>query len=202
MNNYTAVKTLQNKIINETNSKIQHLKKGAKIESSTKIIMLIEGDLSIRRCKDGILMSRCKAPAIFGLIGVFKPDYHSRNYFRCETDCVIYIYSTPSVIDAINKENLWYHVSANFAHLIEAYCTKNLLVMHNDVYGIVSSHLEDIWALPEEERLKVSIFNFIMQRAPISRSSIHKIIKELNKGGFIKTERGKLLNLTNIPRGF
>ncbi|WP_409513916.1 helix-turn-helix domain-containing protein [Serratia proteamaculans] len=74
--------------------------------------------------------------------------------------------------------------------------------MHNDVYGIISSHLEDIWALPEEERLKISIFNFIMQRAPVSRSSIHKIIKELNKGGFIKTERGKLLNLTNIPRGF
>ncbi|MEX3242533.1 helix-turn-helix domain-containing protein [Serratia quinivorans] len=202
MNDYKAVKILQNRIINQTDSELKTFKKGCKIESKNNIVMLISGEISVRRTKDDILMSKGKAPAIYGLIDVFKLNYQVCNYFRCETDCVIFISSVDSALDVINKENLWYHVSSNFANLIESFCSRELLVSHSDVYGIVRSHLEYIWTLPAKERLEMSIFSFIMQRAPISRSSIHKIIKELNKGGFIVTERGRLIELKSIPKGF
>lgn len=202
MNDYKAVKILQNRIINQTDSELITFKKGSKVESKKNVVMLINGEVSVRRCKDDILMSKGKAPAIFGLIDAFKLRYQAYNYYRCETDCVMFISPIDSAVDVINKENLWYHVSSNFAHLIETYFTRELLVSHNDVYGIVRSHLEYIWTLPAKERLELSIFSFIMQRAPISRSSIHKIIKELNKGGFIVTGRGRLIDLKHIPKGF
>lgn len=202
MNDYKAVKMLQNRIINQTDSELKTFKKGSRFESKRSVVMLVNGEISVRRSKDDILMSKGKAPAIFGLIDAFKLRFQVCNYYRCETDCVVFISSIDTALDVINKENLWYHVSSNFAHLMEAYFTRELLGSHNDVYGIVRSHLEYIWTLPANERLELSIFSFIMQRVPISRSSIHKIIKELNKGGFIVTGRGRLLDLKHIPKGF
>ncbi|HID4702653.1 TPA: helix-turn-helix domain-containing protein, partial [Enterobacter cloacae] len=68
-----------------------------------------------------------------------------------------------------------------------------------NAYDIIKNNLEAIWELPENERSQISVFKFILSRSSISRSSLNKVLKDLNDGGYINIHRGKLLNIKNLP---
>ncbi|WP_420888545.1 helix-turn-helix domain-containing protein [Cronobacter universalis] len=42
----------------------------------------------------------------------------------------------------------------------------------------------------------------MLSRSSISRSSLNKILKELCNGGYIKINRGRLIDMKNLPSKF
>lgn len=113
---------------------------------------------------------------------------------------MLYLLTHEDAIDVLDKENLWKDIAIIMAYTLEIYEHRShSFAEHRNVYDIVKVHLEMIWDLPEEERNKISIFDYILKRHNISRSSVAKILKELNNGDYISTKRGKLINLNRLP---
>ncbi|HAS1004211.1 TPA: hypothetical protein I3768_004297 [Enterobacter cloacae] len=83
-------------------------------------------------------------------------------------------------------------ITLNFFKRDQRFSSKN-------AYDIIKNNLEAIWELPENERSQISVFKFILSRSSISRSSLNKVLKDLNDGGYINIHRGKLLNIKNLP---
>jgi hypothetical protein len=71
-----------------------------------------------------------------------------------------------------------------------------------NVYNIIKNNLEVLWELPQNEREKISVFKFIMSRSNISRSSLNNILRELSDGQYIKINRGRLLDMKNLPERY
>jgi DNA-binding IscR family transcriptional regulator len=61
----------------------------------------------------------------------------------------------------------------------------------------------EMFLLPEENRLRVSMLEYIQDRTHLSRSSILNVLSALKKGGYIEFARGGYLqNMTALPEKF
>ncbi|MBV8041265.1 helix-turn-helix domain-containing protein, partial [Pluralibacter sp.] len=63
-------------------------------------------------------------------------------------------------------------------------------------------YLEMLWEQHRDSLDEISIFDFILNRAAVSRSSLNKILKELSDGGYVKINRGRLVYLKKLPTGY
>lgn len=165
------------------------------------IIYLDEGSISLHSEKNNILLFKLDAPFIIGLDQIFSgTEYY---YITANDNVSLYLLSHEDAIDTFDKEKLW----KDIAHLISYSMglnehRSNNLLENRSIYDIIKIHLETIWTLPEKEREKISVFDYILKRHKISRSSVAKIIKELNNGSYITTKRGVLVNLHRLPPKF
>ncbi|MCX9004405.1 helix-turn-helix domain-containing protein [Citrobacter portucalensis] len=165
------------------------------------IIYLDEGSISLYSETNNLLLFKFDSPFIIGLDQIFyDTEYH---YITTNDNVLLYLLSHEDAIDIFDKMKLW----KDIAHLI-SYSMRlnehrsNNLLENRSIYHIIKTHLEMIWELPEKEREKISVFDYILKRHKISRSSIAKIIKELNNGNYITTKRGVLINLNRLPAKF
>ncbi|MBE4947037.1 helix-turn-helix domain-containing protein [Enterobacter cloacae complex sp. P1B] len=167
------------------------------LNNKPHVYFLTEGRVDIYRKTDDILIFTVYAPHILGLFFMFeKNDYH---YFRASTDATFTAIPTIELNCLADSNNLWKHfflmtceIASNFFKRDQRFSSKN-------AYDIIKNNLEAIWELPENERSQISVFKFILSRSTISRSSLNKVLKDLNDGGYIKIHRGKLLNIKNLP---
>ena len=134
-------------------------------------------------------------------IGLLQLASSSDNYiYQCDADTTLVMLNIAELSEAIEENNLWNNVLRIIGYIVD------LKEMHDcKVYQGISSYdaikfcLQQIWDLPQEERSERSIFEYVSKRYKISRSSIAKILKSLNDGGYIKTRRGILLELNKLP---
>lgn len=165
------------------------------------IIYLDEGSISLHNEKNNLLLFKFDAPFIIGLDQIFSG---TQCYYITANDNVsLYLLSHEDAIDTFDKEKLWKDIAHLLSYTIglNEYRSNNLLE-NRSIYDITKTHLETIWTLPEKEREKISLFDYILKRHKISRSSVAKIIKELNNGSYITTKRGVLVSLRRLPPKF
>lgn len=162
------------------------------------IVYLESGSINLHRKNDGVLIYKFDQPFVIGLDHLFScSEYYN---ITPNEDVMLYLLTHEDAIDVLDKENLWKDIAIIMAYTLEIYEHRShSFAEHRNVYDIVKVHLEMIWDLPEEERNKISIFDYILKRHNISRSSVAKILKELNNGDYISTKRGKLINLNKLP---
>lgn len=165
------------------------------------IIYLEGGSININSVNKNILLFKLEAPFIIGLDQLF---YDSEYYYITANDNVsLYLLSHEDAIDLFDKEKLWKDIANLISYSMELYEHRsNNLLENRNVYDIIKFHLETIWSMTENEREKISVFHYILKRHKISRSSVAKIVKELNNGGYITTKRGVLVNLHKLPPKF
>lgn len=202
---YQAVSRLGNKIKNHKNTLKLSVgsNKNINFEPFGKkcIIYLDEGSISLHRKKDSVLLFKFDSPFIVGLDQLFfSTEYYS---ITPNDNVSLYLLSHEDAIEIFDKDKSW----KDIAQLMSYFMGLNEHRSHNlaenrSVYDIIKIHLEIIWALPEAEREKTSVFDYILKRHKISRSSIAKIIKELNNGNYITTKRGVLINFNKLPSKF
>jgi len=167
-------------------------KKHQRIELKTydSICFLKEGSVSLYRLENGILTVSLDAPAILGLAQM-RNEFKS-HYLRCNNDCDLWVISVDDAISLFNTEHLWMHAFDILTHHLQLYFQRENLVSHPKTGDIVKEHLRFIWAMPETERKRTSIYSYIQARNHISRSAIHKEIQTLSRSGNIQIEKGKL----------
>lgn len=202
---YQAITRLGNIIKNHKNALkvVVSINKTINFELFGKkcIFYLEEGNVSLHRKEDDLLILKFEAPFIIGIDQLFFDlEYH---YIISNSNASLYLLSNEDAVITFDKSKLW----KDIAHLI-TYTMRlnehrsNNLVENKTIYDIIKIHLETIWELPKNERESISIFNYILKRHKISRSSIAKIVKELNNGKYITTRRGVLVNLNRLPSKF
>ncbi|EEB5174103.1 hypothetical protein S479_23885 [Salmonella enterica subsp. enterica serovar Newport] len=171
------------------------------LKNTPATIFLETGDFELHRKFDGKLLCSFSSPFPFGIVNSVS---HSENYFiEVKTPSKISFIPRSDFMASVEKENAWESIVYILTYLLDLN-EKNIqtLVESNCVYDIIKGCLNQIWLLPEQERLKTSIYDFILRRHNISRSSITKIIRELNTGNYLLTKRGVLLNMNTLPRRF
>ncbi|WP_167467314.1 helix-turn-helix domain-containing protein [Buttiauxella warmboldiae] len=156
------------------------------------------GLISLYHKNDDKLLINISHPFCIGLTGVFHED--SKYYMKSDTEVSFLVKSNAEVVNALDNLNLWKECFQVISFVIDVYESIHLSNSINiNNYNIIKKSLEQIWALPEDIRKNTSIFKYIMERHPISRSSVSKIISALNEGGYISTKRAILTNVNKIP---
>lgn len=171
---------------------IRH-KRHQKIECNNgNILFLKEGSISIYKNTDNLLLIELEAPAIIGLSTLYeKSDPH---YIRCESDCKFTALHKTKIINIIEKRNLWRQSFEILMWYQLIYLQREIMTSHSNIYDLVKNHIKYIWALPEDTRRKISIYDFIISRNHISRSAIHKAIQEMCNCNLVEVNRGKLIH--------
>lgn len=189
-----SVLLLGSEIKNSMHSFFSERKKNQRIELKTfnNICFLEKGSVSVYRSENHIVTVTLTAPAILGLAQM-RNDVKS-HYLRCDSDCKMWVISTPDAIDLFNARSLWMHAFDILTSHLQRYFQRENLLSHKSIRGIVLEHIKYIWSLEPEVRYKTSVYSFILSRNHISRSAVHKVLQEYIDAGHIGMSRGKLLS--------
>ncbi|MFI8319484.1 helix-turn-helix domain-containing protein [Kosakonia cowanii] len=140
------------------------------------------------------------APAMIGLFSLGENDiYH---HFVTATNVKLIAIEESYFSETIEAHNLWKNIFLIAADYARYFFIRDEKFNSKDVYSIIKNNLELLWQYPEDERMQISIFKFILSRSQISRSSLNKILKDLIEGGYIHINRGRLLSMKELPRRY
>ncbi|WP_371344154.1 helix-turn-helix domain-containing protein [Klebsiella quasipneumoniae] len=166
-------------------------------EDESWIYILKSGSVNVCRISDDMVLLNIEAPAIIGMTSLFKKQYY--HYLVTTANTTMIRVKTKDSFNIIERKNLWKQACEIVCNASQYYYKRDELVYASNVYDIIKNHLEIIWQMPEDARCKVSVFEYILSRTGISRSSLNKILKDLFKGGYIVMKRGKLLAMKKLP---
>jgi len=181
------------------------LKKKKKISfdynGGNNIFFITQGSTEIHRCSDEKIVITIEAPSVIGLTRLFGCEgYHYLS--TLDEQIMVHPVSADEAIMHIEKHGLWRDVSDILAYVTNLYYNRDESVFAPSAYSIVKAHLEMLWELPAPVRLKTSAFDYIISRNIISRSTLHKIFRELEQGGYITIFRGVLIDMILLPKQF
>ncbi|MGL3103907.1 helix-turn-helix domain-containing protein [Enterobacter asburiae] len=171
-----------------------------KDESCSYVYILTKGMVDIRRNSDGVIVFTTKGKALLGLESIFTGLYF--HHLTCVTESQIIAIDRLAALDLFNAKNSWQAVSVILSQAAEYHYRRDSMVSCCTTYDIIRNHLEMIWSYPEEDRVNISVFDFILNRTRISRSSLNKVLKDLTLGGYIYLRRGRLINVVKIPKSY
>ncbi|MDZ5641693.1 Crp/Fnr family transcriptional regulator [Enterobacter sp. A103] len=161
------------------------------MKKENKIGFLKRGCVSLCSTENDIVTVSIEGPAILGMAQMFH-DKQS-HYIRCNRDCEIVVIDTVNFIQLLTQKNHWFHAFMIISHHMQMYFQREKMLGHKTIRGTVIEYLRCLWELGEEARNTTSVYTYILARNKVSRSSLHKIMSELNDEGFIRLQRGKLL---------
>ncbi|EEB5174098.1 hypothetical protein S479_23690 [Salmonella enterica subsp. enterica serovar Newport] len=166
--------------------------------SSPSVVLLYSGNVDIyhRNQKDYILSITPPFPIWFTNSIEFSNNY----YLYCKENTeIIYLKRNEFFLEVENK-NLWMSTLNLFDFFVDEINEKKQKNTRNlNNCEIIKNCLNEMISIPDNERMNLSIYDYILQRHCISKSSITKILKKLNDNGHIITKRAKLLKISNIP---
>ncbi|MBL5950342.1 helix-turn-helix domain-containing protein [Enterobacter asburiae] len=163
------------------------------------IIFLHEGAINVRRTTDELIVLRYSAPLILGLEQLFIDDEYSLSF---EKNSIYSIVPKSIFFNKIEQLNLWKGVSEILAYHIHLLNARDGNVIKKTKYEMIKAYLLEVWNLEANEREQISLYDYILSRANVSRSTLYKIILELNKGGYIYSDRGVLKDIKKLPDKF
>ncbi|MEL4013727.1 helix-turn-helix domain-containing protein [Dryocola clanedunensis] len=152
------------------------------------VYVFLEGELSISRITDGILVGTVTEPHIFGFSEMFYPL--RGNILRAETRCLISAIENHKVEQAMERHALWRDVAEVLSFHTNTMLYRDLQIVNQRTFPVVCYYLQELNRLPEETKERVNILSYIQERTGLSRSSILNIISSLKTDKFIDFKRG------------
>ena len=163
------------------------------LKRSGYISYLTEGEICVLRLSDDSPSLTIKAPAILGLAQM--RSLKETHYMRCLTDCDMWDMDKDEAMVLFDRQNLWRHAFDILTQHLHMYYQKEYLNNLPNARAKVVENLKLLWSEGAAFRSQHSIYRFTLLRNKMSRSAVHKALKELESEGFIETSRGKLLRL-------
>lgn len=162
------------------------------------VILIESGSIALYRKYDDKLILDFNPPFPFGIT---ESSSAADNYYLiANTESRVTLLDKRSYYATLKDSDILMSMLRIVNYLIDvAEERQRINVQFTNSYDIIKHCLGEIWATEECKRETVSIYDYIMSRHRMSRSSITKIIKSLNDGGYIVSERGILKNLKNLP---
>ncbi|WMY73812.1 helix-turn-helix domain-containing protein [Buttiauxella selenatireducens] len=119
------------------------------------------------------------------------------------TTPIEYLYLPLDVIlEHVDEHDLWKSISYFLMHVTYRF---NEYVKTNSGISTYQLICNLLMALNEEDfetRATVSAAKYILDRTPMSRCGVMKMLSSLNKGGYIVIKRGLLIRINKLPEQY
>ncbi|AOM40079.1 helix-turn-helix domain-containing protein [Xenorhabdus hominickii] len=166
-------------------------------KESSKIFLLKQGHVNIRRVSDDLVISTFFSPYIIGLS--FHPG--SEIYYSIElgSDCKLYQIPKVSVLNKIKKNDLYREWMRIISYKIAFLYARDIGLVRHSAKEIVCCLLSRLMTLPNEFRESITAIKYIEQRCTLSRSCIQRTLFSLKKEGCIEIDGGYLTKVFKLP---
>lgn len=172
----------------ETKVLKQRQRLSPKTESQKFIYLFHQGEVSVLRPKDYLLLGTAYEPDIYGFAEMFSPMYGEM--LRADTNCVYSKVDETKALKLIGEHNLWHDVANVLAfHINKLLCREMQIVNQPSLY-VIYNYLSELDNMPYEFKSRTSILYYIQERTGLSRSSVMNAISSLKNRGAIEYSRG------------
>ena len=162
------------------------------------VYLFIQGEISILRTTDSLLLGTVFKPHVFGLTELFAPIDFA--FLRAETECTLIRLDATKALYQIERQNLWLTVSKILMYHTQMMLYRDIKIVNRPTSHIIYSYLNELNNLPESLKYRISVLRYIQERTGLSRISILNVVTSLNKKRFIEYERGGYrLKINNLP---
>ncbi len=166
-----------------------------------QLYFFIEGELSILRASDGLLIVTVYEAHLFGIAEMIQPT--KGHILRTEAESTLLRIDAGRAAELISQQGLWEEVAAVLSYHTAYLFYRDALVVQQRTYSVIRNHLLEMITLPEQTRMRISILDYIQDRTLLSRSSVLNVISALKRGGYINFKRGGYLQeLKSLPESF
>lgn len=129
-------------------------------------------------------------------------DTNEGFYMQAHSDVEYEILSNKSVIDIIERENLWKEAAYFFMFGVQRLLEAHQTSAGRTTYELIKQNLMSLMAEKDELRMMVNACDYIMDKTHISRSRVMKILSDLKTGDYIVIERGVLIKINKLPETY
>ena len=165
------------------------------------LFLFLEGELSILRASDGLLIVTVYDPHLFGIAEMIQPV--RGHLLRAESESTILRVDAQTAMQMFRDEGVWEDVASVLSYHTAYLFYRDALVVQQRTYSVIRNHLQEMILLPEETRMKISILDYIQERTHLSRSSVLNVLSALKNGHYIEFKRGGyLMSVSSLPEGF
>lgn len=198
----THIQTLHTSLL--ANHKALKSKPGQRfqfVQNDTKMcFMLLQGKCDIRRYGDALIISAIESPSMVGLSDLV---HDPSNVIIQSTTAIEYLYlPLETVLEHVEEHNLWKSVSYFLMHVTSRFNEYFKTNSGISTYQLICNLLQELNEEEFEIRATVSAAKYILDRTPMSRSGVMKILSNLNKGGYIVIKRGLLIRINHFPEEY
>ncbi|URN98543.1 helix-turn-helix domain-containing protein [Leclercia adecarboxylata] len=166
-----------------------------------QLYFFLEGELSILRASDGLLIVTVYEAHLFGIAEMIQPT--KGHILRTESESTMLRIDANQASEIITQRGLWADVATVLSYHTAYLFYRDALVVQQRTYSVIRNHLLEMITLPEQTRMRISILDYIQDRTLLSRSSVLNVISSLKKEGYIDFKRGGyLLEIKDLPESF
>lgn len=166
-----------------------------------QLYLFLQGELSILRASDGLLIVTVYDAHLFGIAEMIQPT--KGHILRAESASTILRVDAEQATEIFRQQGLWEDVAALLSYHTAYLFYRDALVVQQRTYSVIRSHLLEMMLLPEEARMRMTILEYIQDRTLLSRSSVLNVLSALKRGEYIDFKRGGyLLELKPLPESF
>lgn len=166
-----------------------------------QMYLLLEGELSILRASDGLLIVTVYEPHLFGIAEMIQPT--QGHILRTESISTVLRVDAQLAAARFRQEGVWEDVAALLSYHTAYLIYRDAQIVQQRTYSVIRNHLHEMILLPEETRMRTTILDYIQDRTLLSRSSILNVLSALKQGKYITFKRGGyLLELGHLPESF
>lgn len=170
-------------------------------KNQQQLYLFLEGELSILRASDGLLIVTVYEPHLFGIAEMIQPV--RGHLLRAETESTILRVDARTAMQTFREQGVWEDVASVLSYHTAYLFYRDALVVQQRTYSVIRNHLHEMILLPEEMRMRISILEYIQERTHLSRSSVLNVLSALKRGGYIAFQRGGYLTeLNSLPERF
>ncbi|MEP8684023.1 helix-turn-helix domain-containing protein [Enterobacter hormaechei] len=166
-----------------------------------QMYLFLEGELSLLRASDGLVVVTVYEPHLFGIAEMIQPT--QGHLLRAERESTILRLYADKAAELFRAEGVWEDVAALLSYHTAYLIFRDAQVLQQRTYSVIRNHLQEMILLPEETRLRTTILEYIQDRTLLSRSSILNVLSALKQGEYIAFKRGGyLLEVRHLPESF
>lgn len=157
------------------------------------IHVVYRGACRVEHRRTGLTLGIAHAPYIAGVLEAINGDCGL--VYECKAPSAALAFRTSDWNALIERRGLWKDVALVMAIYLEAISMRTAFLTASTAYETVCNTLQLLEGHTEEIRTDIAAVNFVLERTKLSRSIVAKIISDLRAGGYIETDRGRLLGI-------
>jgi hypothetical protein len=137
---------------------------------------------------------------IFGLSSIFYNASHMYGLVRSNT--VVRSIDKEEFTRLLSEKGLWPELTRVLSWYICMLSKRDDVLVARSAYSVVREFLLEINELIVHHQRDINVYDYIQEYTNLARSTIIKILSDLKKGQYIVVEKGRLINLTNLPEKY
>ena len=164
------------------------------------IHVIVSGEVEFRRESDELCMFTLQGQCVFGLSSIFYHSSHMYGLVRSNT--VVRSIPKDAFSQLMTEKGLWPELTKVLAWYICMLSKRDDVLVARSAYSVVREFLLEINELIVHHQRDINVYDYIQEYTNLARSTIIKILSDLKKGQYIVVEKGRLLNITNLPEKY